>query len=161
MPLDGTVTPESNQDDDCRCNCYHQQDPPRCLAHSHSPDLHVRGTNSSGPDLLVYGARLPEQRQQGQGWIPAYAESTPQKHPSHCTNILGGIEEHLASGTKGCEGQKGSGEWYGQHHEDAHGPTALPESPPASPGRGRSPAGCAWRCAIPASGRAGPFCVPR
>jgi hypothetical protein len=43
-------------------------------------------------------------------WIPAFAESTPQKHPSHWTNMLGGLEEHLASWTKGCEGQKGLGE---------------------------------------------------
>ena len=45
--------------------------------------------------------------------IPAYAAerhshctnmlvgSTPQKHPSYWTNILGGLEEHLASWTKG------------------------------------------------------------
>src|SRR5450830_957375 len=37
-------------------------------------------------------------------------ESTPQKHPSHGSKVLGGLEEHLASWTKGCEGQKGSGE---------------------------------------------------
>src|SRR5450756_378160 len=36
-------------------------------------------------------------------------ESTPQKHPSHGSKVLGGLEEHLASWTKGCEGQKGSG----------------------------------------------------
>src|SRR5450830_1839637 len=37
-------------------------------------------------------------------------ESTPQKHPSHGSKVLGGLEKHLASWTKGCEGQKGSGE---------------------------------------------------
>src|SRR5450759_3100844 len=42
-------------------------------------------------------------------WIPAFAENTPQKHPSHGSKVLGGLEEHLASWTKGCEGQKGSG----------------------------------------------------
>ena len=36
--------------------------------------------------------------------------STPQKHPSHGSKVLGGLEEHLASWTKGCKGQKGSGE---------------------------------------------------
>jgi len=44
------------------------------------------------------------------GWIPAYAA---ERH-SHDTNMLVGstprLEEHLASWTKGCEGQKGSGE---------------------------------------------------
>ena len=57
------------------------------------------------------------------GWIPACAESapcigltysgesTPQRRPSHGEKVLGGLEEHLASWTKGCEGQKGSGEW--------------------------------------------------
>jgi len=55
-------------------------------------------------------------------WIPAFAAehpsywtdmlggSTPQKRPSHGKKVLGGLEEHLASWTKGCEGQKGSGE---------------------------------------------------
>ena len=36
--------------------------------------------------------------------------STPQKRPSHGKKVLGGLEEHLASWTKGCEGQKGLGE---------------------------------------------------
>ena len=37
-------------------------------------------------------------------------DSTPHKRPSHWTNILGGLEKHLASWAKGCEGQKCSGE---------------------------------------------------
>jgi len=38
-----------------------------------------------------------ETHRRGQRWIPACAESTPQytpqKHPSHWTNMLGGIEK--------------------------------------------------------------------
>src|SRR5450830_98269 len=33
----------------------------------------------------------------------------PSERPSHWEKVLGGLEEHLASWTKGCEGQKGSG----------------------------------------------------
>jgi len=33
-----------------------------------------------------------------QGWIPAYAESTPHKRPSHWTNILGGIGKKCSGG---------------------------------------------------------------
>ena len=44
-------------------------------------------------------------------WIPAYAESTPQRRPSerpsHGNKVLGGIEEHLRNTPR--LGQKGSG----------------------------------------------------
>ena len=33
-----------------------------------------------------------------QNWIPAGAESTPQKYPSHWTNILGGLEQKDSGG---------------------------------------------------------------
>jgi hypothetical protein len=65
VALVGTVTAEPDRNDDSRSHCYHQQDPSHCLAHVHSLDLHVRGTQSSGPSLLVYGPRRPGQRQQG------------------------------------------------------------------------------------------------
>jgi len=34
-----------------------------------------------------------------QEWIPAFAESTPQKYPSYWTNILGGIGKKYSGGT--------------------------------------------------------------
>jgi hypothetical protein len=48
-------------------------------------------------------------RQKHSGMTFLRAESTPQKHPSHWKEMLGGLEEHLPSWTKGCEEQKGSG----------------------------------------------------
>ncbi|RIE16079.1 hypothetical protein SMC1_08680 [Candidatus Cryosericum septentrionale] len=41
------------------------------------------------------------------GWIPAFAGRTVRMPARRSTPRL---EEHLASWTKGCEGQKGSGE---------------------------------------------------
>jgi len=61
-------------------------------------------------------------QRQSKDWIPACAAerhshdtnmlvgSTPQERPWHGKKVLGGLEEQLASWTKGCEGQKGSGE---------------------------------------------------
>jgi hypothetical protein len=37
----------------------------------------------------------------GATWIPAFAESTPQKRPSYCTNILGGIGKKCSGGKDG------------------------------------------------------------
>jgi len=66
--------------------------------------------------------RRPVVHAPGQDWIPAYADKHPSEAPlstplaldqhtrGHGNKVLGGLEEHLASWTKGCEGQKGSGE---------------------------------------------------
>src|SRR5450759_4772582 len=43
------------------------------------------------------------------GDVRVMGGSTPQKRPSYWKEMLGGNEGHLASWTKGCEGQKCSG----------------------------------------------------
>ena len=40
-------------------------------------------------------------------WIPAFAESTPQKYPSYWTNILGGIRKKCSGGRTERNGKDG------------------------------------------------------
>src|SRR5450756_2134609 len=76
---------------------------PACTAERHSHCTNMQNT------LGYQSAARMGKKCSGEN-ILGLVGSTPQKRPSHGKKVLGGIEEHLASWTKGCEGQKGSGE---------------------------------------------------
>jgi len=76
---------------------------PACTAERHSHCTNMQNT------LGYQSAARMGKKCSGEN-ILGLVGSTPQKRPSHGKKVLGGLEEHLASWTKGCEGQKGSGE---------------------------------------------------